>query len=305
MPSGVFCDTLPATLAWLPYCHKLEDKEMRLEMLVRWMVVSAVIAMTVFSSSAARATVCWSEDFSAAPDLNSGNWNSSISLTLGDTTTIGTWDTTGTYAASNTSPTGAAAACAATAQYMFDASDKSRFGSLYDSTTGRIGGGGVSGILNVSFAFGIAAEVSPTDSYGYFQLYRGKADTVTAINTGVNNAMKLGKNWGATYYGFGYGATEVNSQLAVAYANHIGRMEITYNANAGDSAKIFVDETQVGTLADAGDLSFDSFMLRCGNQGTNWNYDTVSFQTIPEPCTWMLVVTGLISMVAYALRKRM
>lgn len=306
---------------------------MRSERLSLLMCALAVAGAMAWPSGAALATPIWSEDFSGSPDLSSGNWHSNI-MYSSDPASIGAWDTSGGYAAGNSSPAGSVGYTAANAQRMFTSAEKTAFGSLYDSASGTIGGGSVSGDVYVRVDTAITASQDPTyvSGFGWFGLRRGSALTVEELNNGSsgNNALCVGKEWGRNGFsgivatpgiGDGWNHFNLNPTGIVTQSSHTFVMKISYAAGAADSVSIYENplvaaesgqpSSLITMLTGLGDLSFDSFMLRCGNQGTNWNFDNVKFgasfadvTAIPEPSMVTLSVLGIFGLLAYAWKKR-
>jgi hypothetical protein len=306
---------------------------MRSERLSLLMCALAVAAAMAWPSDAALATPIWSEDFSGSADLSSGNWHSNITYNS-DPASIGTWDTSGGYAASNSSPAGSVGYTAANAQRMFTSAEKAAFGSLYDSASDTIGGGNVSGDVYVRFDAEIAStqDAAYAAGFGWFQLHRGSALTVEELNAGSsgNNALNVGKEWGTTGFsgivatpgtGDGWNHFTLNPSGTVNSSVHTFVMKISYAAGAADSVSLYLDplvaaesgqpSSLITTLTGVGDLSFDSFVLRCGNQATNWNFDNVKFgaffadvTAVPEPSMVTLIALGVFGLIAYAWKKR-
>lgn len=306
---------------------------MRSERLSLLMCALAVAGAMAWSSGAALATPIWSEDFSGSPDLSSGNWHSNITYS-NDPASIGTWATSGGYAAGNSSPAGSVGYTSSNAQYMFTSAEKVAFGSLYDSASGTIGGGSVSGSVYVRVDAGIATTQDPTffAGYGWFGLRRGSALAVEELNNGSsgNNALCVGKEWSHTGFsgiaatpgtGDGWNHFNLNPNGIANQSTHTFVMKISYAAGAADSVSIYEDplvaaesgqpSSLITTLTGVGDLSFDSFLLRCGNKGTNWNFDNVKFgasfadvTAVPEPATVTMLALGAFGLLAYAWKKR-
>jgi hypothetical protein len=302
---------------------------------MRWertVCLICVIASIGLASSPGMAVagLLFLEDFSSHPDLSSGNWHSNITYS-GDPASVGTWDTSGGYAAATTDGTGSVGYTSANAQRMFTSAEKAAFGGLYDSGTGMIGGGNVSGSVYVRFDGSIAGTQDPTYSagFGWFELRRGSAPTVETLETaGGGSGLKVGKEWGRTVYSSVVMTnpvvhSDLNAIQAVVPGNHSFVMRYDFASGAADSVTIYKDpivategnqpNSLVTTYSAVGDLSFDSFLLRCGNQGTSWNFDTIKFGSsfgdvttvpAPEPSAIAIAVTGLIGMLAYAWRKR-
>lgn len=306
---------------------------MRSERLSLLMCALAVAGAMAWSSGAALATPIWSEDFSGGPDLSSGNWHSNITYSS-DPASIGAWDTSGGYAAGNSSPAGSVGYTAANAQRMFTSAEKAAFGSLYDSASGTIGGGNVSGDVYVRVDAAITATQDPTyyAGFGWLQLRRGSALTVEELNNGFssNNVLNIGKEWASTGFSGivatkqnadGFSRFTLNPSGTVNASLHSFVMKISYAAGAADSVSIYEDplvaaesgqpSSLITTLTGVGDLSFDSFVLRCGNQGTNWNFDNVKFgasfadvTAVPEPTAATMIMLGAFGLLAYAWKKR-
>lgn len=304
---------------------------MKSKELIRAVSMLTVVGVLAWSLGTAAATTIWSEDFSGSPDLSSGNWHSNIAY-ANDPASIGTWDTSLGYAASNSSPAGSVGYTAANTQYMFTSAEKAAFGGLYDSGSGTVGGGSTSGTLYVRFDCAIAATQDPgfVAGFGWFQLRRGSTTAVEELNNGLSgNSLSIGKEWGTASHsgivanpaaGDGWTHFALNPTDIVDVANHTFVMKIDYAGGAADSVSIYQDPLVAGesaqpsslttALAGAGDLSFDSFLIRAGNQGTNWHFDNVKFGTsfadvaaVPEPTSAVLSLIGIIGILAYAWRR--
>ena len=199
--------TLPACCRQPVYGYRgrfLEDSVMCSERLIQLLCVLAFVGLLAWSPGAATGNVIWSEDFSGAPNLSSGNWHSNVSYQddPGDyppAGSIGTWDTSSGAAVSNTSWAGGNAVCASNAQYMFSASDKAAFGSLYDSGSGRIGGGNVSGVIYARFDMTSNWHVQG-NSYLNFELTNGAQTNVDNLNTA--QPLEVGKVWGHNAFSY-------------------------------------------------------------------------------------------------------
>ena len=236
--------------------RSLEDFVMCSERLIQLLCVLAFVGLLAWSPAAATANVLYSQDFSSAPNLNSGNWHDQIPYTgdPGDfppAGTIGTWDTSSGAAVPNTS--GGNLVCASNAQYMFSAGDKAAFGSLYDSTTGRIGGGNVSGTVYVRFDM-TSNWANQGNSYGNLQLTQGSLSTVDDLN--ANQGMSAGKAWGSN--AFSWMIQSLGSKGDLNSANpDPGRtyqydplgntstfvVKLTFNGTGNDVATMFLNPT--------------------------------------------------------------
>jgi hypothetical protein len=289
---------------------------MRLERMVALVCVLAAIGLT---ASPATAGIIWTEDFSSHPNLSSGNWHSNIPYN-NDPASIGTWDTSNTYARAINAGEGTVGYTASNAQYMLTAADKDAFGSLCDPVSGLIGGGNVSGTVYVRYDSG-GGYLDNSQSARTIQLRRGFATSVETLNaTTTGSALSVGKIWGPTSFGAEHissAATWIQtvSSTAVDQNTHTFVAQIDFVANTNDQVTFWVDPSVmpwVGqatggmSLANVGDMSFDSFVIRSCNQGTNGNFDTIQFATspIPEPSALVLVLTSAFGLLAYAWRKR-
>jgi hypothetical protein len=291
---------------------------MRSKRWVCWAYVVAV-AWTVWATPATAdmMTTIWSEDFSGHPNLSSGNWHSNIAYN-NDPASIGAWDTSDVYAHAVTDGTGSVGYTASNAQYMFTAAEKTGgFGPLYDWTTDTIGGGSVNGTLYVCHDSGGGG--TDAASARMMQLRRGSTTSVEALNSTTGNPMTVGKLWGPGYYGAQYtnsgGALAQGlSGVTIDGITHTFVAKIDFAANANDAVTVWIDPSVMPWLGspsggiaitDAGDMSFDSFLLRACNQGMNGNFDSIRFVgPLPEPGTLVMSVCGAAGLLAYAWRNR-
>lgn len=198
---------------------------------------------------------------------------------------------------------------------------------LYDTGTGTIGGGNVSGTLYLSVlvrAHGAASSttenkdgIAPDGAYAAFQL------------SGGPSSLGLGNYWEAWAYSV-FGVTGSHdlrqasggtTYLSVNTAVHMLVAKITFNAGAADDIAIWLDPNPdhgaaQGDLirryiADAvGDISFNTIAYRSGNIPTinSWDFDEVRFGTtlssvMPVPAPTALPA-GLVLMTMLGLRRR-
>ena len=178
-----------------------------------------------------------------------------------------------------------------------DASAGGPFGQtrLIDFASGTIGGGNVDGVLYVGFLAraqnpaSAATEDTPYDgAYSAFELQRGTYGVQTlGGNTwndwayslfGASGEVALKDNFGAG----AYKVYDTATRLFVA--------KITYHAYANDDITVWMDPVRADgdsqgsgvfmySAAGVGDLSFNAYALRSGNDPADngWDYDEVRF----------------------------
>ncbi len=286
-------------------------------MRVQFTIVGIVAVLAVFCvSSGAEAGLIWSENFSSHPDLSSGNWHSNI--TDAAVPTAGTWSTSDGTALSNTAGSGT---IQATAQYAFTASEKSAFGSLYDSGSGLIGGGSASGTLYIRFDGGYTTAPS-APQFAFFQTQRGSTTNRSLMDSASYAAASVGKGWNATYYNalinIATASGSLDGPLSTSMHAFVMKINFQANSNSAESLSIWTDPTagldepqQVSpAYIGTGDLSFDTFVLRVGNANVNWHWDNIKFGTafsdvftVPEPATMTLFAAGLLGAIGFARRR--
>ncbi len=155
--------------------------------------------------------------------------------------------------------------------------------SLFDAASGKIGGGGVEGVLYVSFLIRARVEsngssenkgVTPGGRYCGFDLYRD--------STGV---LGMGNHWSAwaySIYGSGPGDQDLKDEsggttwINVDRNVHLLVARIAFHANAADDIAVWLDpvpedgDTQGFPIrryiaSAKGDFSFNRLAYRCGN----------------------------------------
>lgn len=168
---------------------------------------------------------------------------------------------------------------------------------LYDSASGMVGGGNVSGVLYVSCLvrahYGVGVDVERKDGDLPYGAYAG----VQLARPGTV-AMGLGNAWGAWAYSifgatgdqdliYGSGGT---TYLAYDTAVHMLVAKITYQVGAADDVTVWLDPNpshgdsqinEVRRTSSSGDLSFNRILYGSGNIPAlnGWDFDEVRVAT--------------------------
>lgn len=295
---------------------------------------AALLASVTFISQAS-AAVLYTEDFSTAPaNLSSGKWNSAI--TDGAVPVAGTWNVASSIAGSVNAGSGTRQA---NAQFSFDGADLTGFGALFDAGSNTVGGGNVAGTLYLRFDVQILhpnpADLSP--HFGGLQLHRGTTSNRADMDQyTTQGALLLGKQWGRAAYSYTVNGA-VNGDLNAIGAPdpapyafidtnwHTVVARINYNAAAADSATVWFDPdfnlTEAGQDAavttalstGAGNYSFNTFVLRAGNNGMTINFADIVFATdptdvgfapVPEPTALVLAAVSALGCIVVRGRGR-
>ena len=286
-------------------------------MSARFATVGVVAVLSLLAcATTSEAGLIWSEDFNSHPDLSSGNWHWNITQPP-VVTTAGTWDTSSGAAVSNNSGAGVVQS---SAQYVFTSAEKSAFGSLYDSGTGLIGGGSVAGTLYIRFDGGLITSHG-LNQFAFFQTQRGSTTNCADLDPGAG--LDVGNGWGSDAYLALVNITASRADFTAGPLNqslHTFIMKINYVAGAGESATMWFDPTEgvneagqsgIVRSSGAGNLAFDTFVLRVGNNNSNWRFDNVKFGTafsdvfaVPEPASMTLLAFGLAGFAGFIRRRR-
>ena len=207
---------------------------------------------------------------------------------------------------------------------------------LWDSTSGTVGGGSVSGDLWYAFS------ATPLDQEGDTNLPSGSTLGVTAPSNSFGGGETLrgssvvdclGGAWGAYAQSYtmgspGNGGSPID--ISPRYDLSPRRMatwlvHVVYANGIDDSISVSPalydngSSTATTTLTNStsGDLSFNGFQFASGMASGNanrWTFSNVAFATtsaealagitIPEPTSMIMLGTALLGLIAYAWRKR-
>ncbi len=178
---------------------------------------------------------------------------------------------------------------------------------LYDTVSGKIGGGAVSGVMYVSFLFR-AATTPASYNWCALQTYRDDVEqqalggmpsqTTTGYGIFGTSTAKYLRNRGGT-----------GDPLTPDTATRLFVAKITFHAGAADDLTVWMDpDPAQGDVQDdsvymyagtaVGDLSFDEFRIRGGSSKT-WEYDEIrvgtDWATVTPPETQPLAYDGFLT----------
>ena len=208
---------------------------------------------------------------------------------------------------------------------------------LWDSTSGTVGGGSVSGDLWYAFS------ATPLDRQGDTNLPDPKSSQASSPDNSFGGAETVNDGavvdclgqvfgWYAQSFtvgspGAGGSGYDMNPRYDLS-PNRTATwlVHVTYGANGTDSISMSADlydngsTTKTATVAGStsvSDLSFDAFQFASGMSNGNanrWTFSNVAFATtsaealagitIPEPMSMIMLGTALLGLIAYAWRKR-
>jgi len=206
---------------------------------------------------------------------------------------------------------------------------------LWDSASGTVGGGSISGDLWYAFS------ATPLDQQGDTNLPSGSTSGVTAPSNSFGGGETLrggsvvdclGGAWGAYAQSYTMGSPgnggspidispryDLSPRRMATWLVHVayGNGSDTINLSAALYDNGSTTATTTLTSSTSGDLSFNGFQFASGMTSGNanrWTFSNVAFATtsaealagiaIPEPTSILMFGTAIFGLIAYAWRKR-